>query len=124
MKTIVSSEAEKELIRRFIEVVNDLDRIKDIENVDSNTKQQSISSDEYRFIENGFLNCKIEIDNVLHPITQDNDIITGTCSECGVETEGTYDQNDVSYDDYLGYNTKESQKDWLCEECEEKLGVE
>ncbi|WP_110955739.1 hypothetical protein [Anaerosinus massiliensis] len=111
MKIIVSSEAEKELMQRFIEFFNDCEAVEHIEKLDNESKgNAALSYEEYRFIENGIYNCKVEVDESVYPLTHEHDIISGICSKCGEKTEGTYDHNDVSYAEYLEYNSKEIQK--------------
>jgi hypothetical protein len=116
MKIIVESEAEKELMGRFLEVINSCDVISsEIQAVDKSfPEEQLVNSVEYDFIEEGFFRCKIEVGKTA-PMEQEDTVITGTCIVCGCETEGTVDGDDISYEEYLEY---EKQRDtWKCENC-------
>lgn len=110
MKIIVSSEAEKELMQRFINVVQTSDIISDaIKDFDN---ENTITSDELYFIENGFCDCELEIAKT-YPMTQEHTVINGYCKGCGSEINGLVDGGDVSYEEYLEYLDKEL----YCEDC-------
>lgn len=117
MKIIVSSVAEQELMKRFIEFFNDIDGSELVEDIDhEDLENLIIESDEYQFIRDGFNCCKIEVGDTNRMETE-HYIVTGTCSKCGEQTEGTEDGHYVGYDDYLTYMSLESQTAWLCSQC-------
>lgn len=117
MKIIVSSKAEKELMQKFIEIINDCCCIEDIEEDDNDTSEVPvISHDEYRFIENGFNNCKVEVNESIQSMTQEHHIVGGTCQVCRQEISGMTDGEDITYDEYLEIMSEKM----ICEDCIKK----
>lgn len=112
MKIIVATELEKTLIEKFIDQVNlgeQLDQLEDVEN-------DGLDSVEITIIENGFLEAKVELGKT-DEMSIDDSHLFGTCTTCGAHTEGTIDGDDITYDDWIAYNLKESLATWECESC-------
>lgn len=117
MKIIVSSAAEQELMKRFVEFYNDIDGTELVEDTDrEDLENLIIESDEYQFIRDGFNCCKIEIGKTNH-MEAEHYVIVGTCSKCGKRTQGAEDGDYIDYDDYVTYMSPESQAEWLCSRC-------
>lgn len=122
MRIVVQNEKEKELIRRFIRVLVEMDAIEEVEKLDHDTTGCIdvifLQSDEYRLIRENLHSGMIHIDQTINEMTfDDSSIITGTCSKCETVTEGTSNDDDITYTEYLEYNSKEKQDNWLCESC-------
>lgn len=110
MKIIVASEAEKELMQRFLSIISTSDIISNV--VKDIDDEKLVSSEEYHFIENGFYDCMLEVGQT-NSMTQEHTIISGICIVCGSYFEGIADGGDINYDEYAEYQ----KEDMYCEDC-------
>jgi len=120
MQIIVNNEKEKDLIKRFIKALVELDGIEEVERIDheGDLDETYVWSDEYRLIGENLCGIKIIIDNSIREMEfDDSSVITGQCVICGVHTEGTANDDDITYSEYLSYMSKEQQDNWKCETC-------
>jgi hypothetical protein len=124
MKIIVSSKQEKDLIKRFLTAMREMDGIDTIISLDAEVADGEdefyFKTDDEKFLEDAINSAKIEIDEKIYPLCIEHYQITGTCVICGTQTEGTIDGEDVSYDDYLDMMSPQHLKEWKCESCLEK----
>ncbi len=122
MKIVVNNEQEKELVYRFLRAVNELDLLEDFEKVDeeyaTEKSPQFLSSAEYTLLRDNLhiLYTEIEVDETIKQMEfDDNNIVQGTCVDCGVHTEGFADGRTISYKEYLEImNDTENNR---CEDC-------
>jgi hypothetical protein len=118
MNIIVHDDNEKKLLERFIDVINSCDGIDSITELDSSLGDDCIlENGDDLFLTDAFNNAKVEIDKNEYPLCIEHYQITGTCTECGAQTEGTVDGEDVGYSDYLEVMSTENIKTWKCESC-------
>ena len=122
MKILVNNSQEKELVEKFFNMIADLDMVEDIEEIDNTLSVESndepyLTSLDYEFLRQGFFNPRILVDSTVYPITIEHDNIQGICTVCGTYTEGHIDGNEVSYSEFLDYNSEEVRKTWKCETC-------
>ena len=119
MKILVNSEREKELFELLKENISAawgtlekfLSEHEDFEGFDESNKGE--------FIENAFNNCSIHVEPKEFPIDIVVDRLHGKCCICGVELQGTCDEDEerVSYDDYLDYEQRYKENVLKCEKC-------
>lgn len=124
MKIVVSNDQEKSLIHRFLRAINELDLLDDFETIDgecaTSESPMFLSSAEYTLLrENLHIFTKIEVDASEKEMTfDDNNIVQGTCVDCGSHTEGFADTRTITYKDYLEImNDTENTR---CEDCYQK----
>lgn len=123
MKIVVNNEAEKVLLEKLINTINDLDLFGEIERIDKETGNEPIlTRRELKILREEFFcgSLSVVVDSKEQEISVENDLTTGTCVVCGAETVGvgpdSYDQ--VSYRDYLKLMSPEEQGKWKCDACE------
>jgi hypothetical protein len=132
MKIVVANQAEKDLIKRLLNVMHEFDILdyiheqttKEIDPLKgSNTNDDFIIwSDEANILREELYLPFIEIDEKIRDIRVEGELITGTCKFCGIETMGIgEDAEDCTYEEYVKYQSEESQKKWRCTECENRL---
>jgi len=115
----VNNEEEKILVEKLLVALHDemLDAIEEIDNRTAGVVGYYLLSNEYDFLRDGIHNASVNINSTIREMAIEACNITGTCSKCGVLTEGTIDGNMVTYQDYLNYQTVEAEESWLCESC-------
>jgi hypothetical protein len=118
MKIIVSSEAEKELIKRFLSAMYDLDIIDELVKIDNDCGDGDtyLKSGDALFLREAMNDAAIVVGDA-SPLYVEHYNLTGTCVNCGTVTEGTTDGDDISYDDWLEQTSDERMKNWKCETC-------
>lgn len=109
MKIIVASEDEKKLIKIFIDELISSEILEEL-------ISDRISNSDIHFIENGYVEAKIEIGET-NPLYIEEDNVIGICVKCGIKTNGSANGEDVSYEEWVEMNTKESKDNWMCLEC-------
>lgn len=126
MRIIVQNEQEKELIKRFVNILTKdggLDAL-EIHDDEISTEQDCftrLNTDEYRLLYEELRDRVITIDeNIEEMLFEDDDVITGTCKICGIPTCGRVNGEPVTYSDYLHSMSKEQQDNWLCLTCYKK----
>lgn len=120
MKIIVANEQEKALIKRFLKAMKELDGVDTIVELDTETAsgdEQYFEGDDRIFLEDAISYAVVEVDETVSDICVEHHHLTGTCSVCGTQTEGTEDGDDISYADYLEMTSPEAMKEWKCYEC-------
>ena len=122
MKIIVSSEAEKTLIKNFLELVHDEDLGLLLSNACERLEEYELNHIDLDFIENGLFYAKIEVDPKVEAMEQSDDVMEGNCCVCGAKTCGTIDGDDVSYEEYLHFIDRPDE--WYCESCFKKRNEE
>lgn len=126
MKIVVQNEKEKELLKRFVDLLikdDGLDalEIHDGELANDSGEFQRLNTDEYKLLYEEFRDRSITIDeNIEEMLFENDDVITGTCKVCGIPTCGRVNDEPVTYSDYLHSMSKEQQDNWLCLTCYEK----
>ena len=117
MKIIVNNEREKELLQRFIEMLNE-DTISIIEEFDHSHSLDEVylSADDYDFIRDGFNCCDVVDDSKEKQLYIEHHNIVGVCSICNSDTSGTIDGNDISYWEWLDMCNSDK-SEWKCETC-------
>lgn len=121
MKIIVNNEAEKRLIQDFADGLSsgllDFVEIEDHRGAEGSSYEPFLTSDEYRFLNNGLMNVTVEIDTKEWQLEAEGDIVTGNCVVCGAFTEGIIDGGDVGFEEYERLTNKEERDSWKCETC-------
>jgi hypothetical protein len=120
MKIIVKNDKERDLIKRFIKALVELDGIEEVEKIDheGDLDETYVWSDEYRLIREELSTVKIDIDEYIKEMTfDDSSVVIGKCMNCGVQTEGTSNDEEITYSEYLYYMSDEIQNTWKCEKC-------
>lgn len=121
MQITVNSEAEKQLLDRFLEFLNDegFGVIEDYDHVESikHKEDSQFSSDEYQFLLNGLYYAKVIVNDRVDPMCIEHHVITGVCVKCETVTDGTIDGEDIPYHDYVEMMSPEAVKSWKCETC-------
>lgn len=126
MKIIVQNEKEKDLIKRFVDLLTEdygLDalEIHDDEMSKYPDEIPRLNADECKLLYEEFRDRSITIDeNIEEMLFENDDVITGTCKVCGIQTCGRVNGESVTYSDYLHSMSKEQQDNWLCLTCYEK----
>ena len=116
MKIIVSSEAEKKLMKKFLELIQDEDL--DILTPNVKLEEYDLDSTDLDFISSGMFYTEIEVDYSVEAMEQEDEIVNGNCGKCGKETCGTIDGDNVNYDQWLGF--RDNPEEWYCESCYKK----
>lgn len=121
MKIIVNNEAEMRLVKDFAGALSDglLDAVEEDDHkyATETSTEPYLTSDEYRFINNGLQNVTVEIDTKEWQLEAEGDIVTGNCVVCGAFTEGIIDGGDVGFEEYERLTNKEERDSWKCEAC-------
>lgn len=124
MKVIVSNEQEKSLVHRLLRAIKELDMLDDLEKIDEEfataESPMYLSSAEYTLLrDNLHIFTKIEVDaNEKEMSFDDNNIVRGTCVDCGTHTEGFADARTITYKDYL--DIMSDTENTRCEDCYQK----
>jgi hypothetical protein len=127
MKILVNNDKEKELVKRFLIAMRELDGIDGIVELDEKTADGDdlyFQADDRLFLEDAINNAKVEVNEKVYPLCVEHYHVTGTCVDCGTQTEGTVDGEDISYEDYLEMTSPERLKEWKCESCQNKGAAE
>ena len=121
MKIIVNNESEQKLLRRFLDLMHDLDGVEEMSKIDDEfddaNESTYLEGGDALFLERAVLEAKVVIDNSESPICIEHDNLQGTCAVCGTATDGTIDGDDISYDEWLDYHSESGLKQWKCEGC-------
>ncbi|WP_276918677.1 hypothetical protein [Aneurinibacillus aneurinilyticus] len=126
MKIIVQNEKEKDLIKRFVDLLTEYYGLDALEIHDDEMSKYPdeiprLNADEYKLLYEEFRDRSITIDeNIEEMLFENDDVITGTCKVCGIQTCGRVNGESVTYSDYLHSMSKEQQDKWLCLTCYEK----
>lgn len=131
MRVIVQNEAEKRLLQKFFDYLNETG-IEDMEKDDidewaeERVDEMWLSSDEWNLMRDNFGKyTNIVIDPKESEMYFDGDeMITGTCHKCAKRTVGTIDGDAISYSEYLRLNSPEVQQHWYCDTCWNNGSVE
>jgi rRNA maturation protein Nop10 len=122
MKIVVNNEAEAALVKKLLNVINDLDMFEEIKRKDAETGCVPIlNHHECKILRDEFFcgSLSVVVDPKEQEIAVEDDMITGTCVVCGAQTSGVdpnrYDE--ISYTDYLRLMSPEVQGNWKCEDC-------
>ncbi len=110
MKIIVKSNAEKELMEKFLKELKSSDIVHEI------SKDAKLTDDEGSFIFNGFFYSKVEIGDT-DSMLINSDEFEGICCECGESTRGVRNRDILSLDEYREYSSENYKKDWRCNSC-------
>ena len=117
MEIRVANESEKKLMDYICEYLGDsgVDLLE--EHDEYKDTPDGITSDAYRFVQRLFCNTKVIVGENIGAVEVEDDICTGTCCVCGEELEGTFDGDDVTYEEYLDYIKKSQDGEVYCEKC-------
>lgn len=125
MKIVVANESEKKLLEKLIEEFHECDIADEIHKITFDCDPlHCFTEDEATIINYAFDQCKVVIDEKEKDILlEEDDMITGTCKFCGVQTTGMSDDcyDAISYEDYLKLMSPEEQEKWTCYECYRRL---
>lgn len=115
LKIILNNESEKKIFKKLMDFVKEL--CLDDEISDENKEAFGLDSTELDFIENGLRYAVLEVDSSVREFEGEDTNVTGTCSVCGGETQGSIDSGEITYERYEDLMSKESQENWHCESC-------
>jgi len=109
MKILVKSEAERELMEKFMKELKSSDIIHEV------SKDAKLTDDEGAFIFNGFFYSNIEIGDTESLIMNSEDF-ESVCSDCGKVTHGIRNRVTISLDEYISFKSNESSY-WVRDSC-------
>jgi len=118
MRIIVNNKKEEELVERFLTLAHDYNLIDELEDIDKECCEQSMLEGDTIFLESAICDALVMVEPDVPPICIDSDSVDGVCVTCGALTNGTFNGEEMSYEDYL--DMKSSDSNWQCEECYNK----
>ncbi|SFM09552.1 hypothetical protein [Pelosinus propionicus] len=132
MKIIVANQAEKDLITRLFNAMHEfgiLEYIHKETTKDTSPRDGTVNDDDFIIWSNEadilreeICYPRIEIDKNESDIKVEGELVTGTCRFCGITTRGIgEDSEGCTYEEYVDYQSQESQNNWRCTECESRI---
>lgn len=117
MKIVVANESERKLVEYTCEYLSDSGIELLEQNDEFKNTPDGLIDGSYEFLCQMFTNPKIIVDKDIYPTVLEDSICIGVCGVCGEPLEGTFDGNDVTYDEYLDYINKSMNGELYCERC-------
>ncbi len=115
MKITVSTEKEKELVKKFIEELHDSCILEDL---NDDVIRVVVDDTDVEFVMNGLREAVVEVGET-SSLMHDDDIVIGVCVVCGDETHGTIDGDDIDDDEWQEYCSEITRNQWKCSKCYE-----